>query len=126
MPRMALTEPSFTIGVEEEYLLVDKETRDLVSEPPAELMAKCEAALPKGQVSPEFLRSQIEIGTPVCKTVAEAGKELRHLRGTIAEVAGEFGMAPMAASTHPFAKWSAQQQTDKERYHDIANDLRIV
>lgn len=123
---MALTEPSFTIGVEEEYLLVDKETRDLVSEPPAELMAKCEAALPRGQVSAEFLRSQIEIGTPVCKTVAEAGKELRHLRGTIAEVAGEFGMAPMAASTHPFAKWSAQQQTDKERYHDIANDLRIV
>ena len=123
---MALTEPSFTIGVEEEYLLVDKETRDLVSEPPAELMAKCEAALPKGQVSAEFLRSQIEIGTPVCKTVAEAGKERRHLRGTIAEVAGEFGLAPMAASTHPFAKWSAQQQTDKERYHDIANDLRIV
>ena len=59
---MAIREPSFTIGIEEEYLLVDKETRDLAPEPPAALLAKCQEALP-GQVSPEFLRSQIEVGT---------------------------------------------------------------
>ena len=123
---MSIPEPSFTIGIEEEYLLVDIETRDLVSDPPPELMAKCEAALPKGQVSPEFLQSQIEIGTPVCKSVPEARKELRHLRKTIAEVAGEYGFAPMAASTHPFAKWTAQHHTDKQRYHEIAKDLQVV
>ncbi len=123
---MSIPEPSFTIGMEEEYLLVDIETRDLVSDPPPDLMAQCEAALPAGQVSPEFLQSQIEIGTPVCNSVSEARKELRHLRKTIAEVAGEYGLAPMAASTHPFAKWTAQQHTDKQRYHEIANDLQVV
>ena len=89
-------------------------------------MAKCEAALPKGQVSPEFLKSQIEVGTPVCATIPDARKELRYLRKSIAEVAGEYGLAPMAASTHPFAKWTAQHQTDKDRYHEIANDLQVV
>ncbi|MFQ5626045.1 MAG: carboxylate-amine ligase [Methyloligellaceae bacterium] len=123
---MTIREPSFTIGIEEEYLLVDKETRDLVSEPPRDLLKKCEAALPKGQVSPEFLQSQIEIGTPVCKSVSDAGKELRRLRKTIAGLADEFGMAPMAASTHPFAKWTAQQHTDKKRYREIAKDLQVV
>ena len=119
-------DPSFTIGIEEEYLLVDMETRDLVSDPPPDLMAKCEAALPEGQVSPEFLQSQIEVGTPVCKSVPDARRELRHLRKTIAEVAGEYGLAPMAASTHPFARWSAQQHTDKARYREIAKDLQVV
>ena len=123
---MPIREPSFTIGIEEEYLLVDKQTRELVSAPPPDLMAKCEAVLPKGEVSPEFLQSQIEIGTPVCNSVSDAGLELRRLRETIAGLAGEYGLAPMAASTHPFAKWSAQQQTDKERYHEIAHDLQVV
>ena len=123
---MSVREPSFTVGIEEEYLLVDIETRDLVSDPPPELMAKCEAALPDGQVSPEFLQSQIEIGTPVCASVPEAREELRHLRKTIAEVALEYDLAPMAASTHPFAKWTAQHHTDKQRYHEIANDLQVV
>lgn len=126
MTLMTIREPSFTIGIEEEYLLVDIETRDLVSDPPPDLMEKCEAALPDGQVSPEFLQSQIEIGTPICKSVPDARKELQHLRKTIAEVAGEYGLAPMAASTHPFAKWTAQHHTDKERYHEIANDLQVV
>ena len=115
---MSIREPSFTIGMEEEYLLVDKQTRDLVPDPPPDLMTKCEAALPKGQVSPEFLQSQIEVGTRVCKSVPEAREELLHLRKTIAEVAGEYGLAPMASSTHPFAKWSAQHHTDKQRYHE--------
>jgi carboxylate-amine ligase len=126
MAFMSLREPSFTVGVEEEYLLVDIETRDLVSDPPPDLMEKCEAALPKGQVSPEFLKSQIEVGTPVCATIPDVRKELRYLRKTIAEVASEYGLAPMAASTHPFAKWTAQHQTDKDRYHEIANDLQVV
>ena len=122
---MAIKEPSFTIGIEEEYLLVNKESRDLEPEPPAALLAKCEEAL-RGQVSPEFLRSQIEVGTRVCKSVQQARDELTHLRSTVAGIADEFGLAPIASSTHPFAEWSAQQHTDKERYNVLARDLQHV
>lgn len=123
---MALKEPTFTIGIEEEYLLVDRETRDLVTDPPDDLMPKCEEALEDGRVSPEFLRSQIEIGTRVCESIAAAREELRHLRATVAGVANEFGLAPIAASTHPFAKWTGQYHTDKERYNVLAKDLQVV
>jgi glutamate---cysteine ligase / carboxylate-amine ligase len=122
---MAIKEPSFTLGIEEEYLLVDKDSRDLVKEPPPELFAQCEEAL-RGRVSPEFLRSQIEVGTSVCKSVQEALEQLVHLRGTVGRIAGEFGLAPIAASTHPFAEWSSQQHTDKERYNILAKDLQHV
>ncbi|HXG78703.1 MAG TPA: carboxylate-amine ligase [Methyloceanibacter sp.] len=122
---MAIKEPSFSIGIEEEYLLVDKETRDLVQEPPQDLFAKCEEAL-RGRVSPEFLRSQIEVGTSVCNSMAEARNQLVELRSRIAEIAGSFGLAPIASSTHPFAEWSHQQHTDKERYNVIARDLQHV
>lgn len=122
---MAQNEPSFTIGVEEEYLLVDKETRNLATDPPKALMEACEKKLAK-QVSPEFLRCQIEVGTPVCKSVQEARSELAHLRGTIADISGEHGLAPIAASTHPFARWKEQQHTDKERYNDLARDMQVV
>jgi carboxylate-amine ligase len=122
---MAIREPSFTLGIEEEYLLVDMESRDLAPEPPPALLAKCEEAL-RGQVSPEFLRSQIEVGTRVCRSLQEARDELIRLRRTVGAIAGEFGLAPIAASTHPFAKWSNQQHTDKERYNVLAEDLQQV
>ena len=125
MPAMAIKEPSFTIGIEEEYLLVDKESRDVVQEPPPELFAKCEAAL-RGRVSPEFLRSQLEVGTSVCKSMPEARDQLVELRSTVAEISAEFGLAPIASSTHPFAEWSHQQHTDKERYNVLAQDLQHV
>lgn len=122
---MSRPAPSFTIGIEEEYLLVDKETRELVTEPPEGLMPKCQAAL-GSQVSAEFLRSQIEVGTRVCKSPAEAKTELGRLRRTICDIAGEFGLAPIAASTHPSARWSAQRHSDKDRYHALARDLQVV
>jgi carboxylate-amine ligase len=122
---MAIREPSFSIGIEEEYLLVNQDSRDLEPEPPAALLTKCEEAL-KGQVSPEFLRSQIEVGTRVCNSMQEARDELVKLRSTVARIAGEFGLAPIAASTHPFAQWQSQQHTDKERYNVLAQDLQQV
>ena len=109
---MSAAPPAFTIGIEEEYLLVDRTSRDLVSEPPASMMAECVKRL-SGQVSPEFLRSQIEVGTRVCRNIGEARADLVHLRATVAEVANRHGMAPMAASTHPFARWDLQKHTDK-------------
>lgn len=113
--------PTFTFGIEEEYHLVDLETRDLASAPP-ELMAACEAVLGK-QVSPEFLRSQIEIGTKVCSTFGEARAELVRLRAAVAQEARAFGLAPIAASTHPFARKSSLQTTPKARYEALARDF---
>jgi carboxylate-amine ligase len=94
-------EPSFTFGIEEEYHLVDLATRGFAAAPAA-LMEACEAALGE-QVAPEFFRSQIEVGTSVCRDFSLGRRELAGLRKTIARIAGEYGMAPIAASTHPFA-----------------------
>lgn len=122
---MTTPEPTFTMGIEEEYLLVDRQTRDIVSEPPAELLADCEKALGSA-VRPEFLRCQVEIGTPVCQSTGEARTQLAHLRRTIAECADRYCLAPIAASTHPFADWSRQRSTDKDRYNQLASDLQVV
>jgi carboxylate-amine ligase len=122
---MSRTVPSFTMGMEEEYLLVERETRDLVTEVPDELMAECERRL-KGRVSPEFLRCQIEVGTGVNATLEGCRSELAELRGTVADVVKAYGLAPMAASTHPFAAWTSQKHTDKERYNVLARDMQAV
>jgi glutamate---cysteine ligase / carboxylate-amine ligase len=122
---MRLKDPTFTIGIEEEYLLVERESRDLVSEMPQALFEDCERAL-RGQVAREFLRSQIEVETGVHKTVGEAGRELAQARRTVATLAAQHGLAPIAASTHPFARWSTQQPTERERYQAIAKDLAGV
>ena len=124
-PTMTTPEPSCTIGIEEEYLLVDINSRDLAVDPPAEVMAECQEAL-GSQVTPEFLRCQIEIGTTVCETVAEARTQIARLRRTIAAAAARHGLAPIAASTHPFADWSLQRNTDKERYNTLARDMQVV
>jgi len=115
----------FTLGVEEEYLLIDPTTRDLVSTVPKELLRECELRV-GGQVTPEFLQSQIEVGTPVCDSVAEAGLQLAFLRRTVSEVARNYGMEIIAASTHPFANSGDKRTTDKERYRILARDFQGV
>ncbi len=122
---MPYSEPAFTLGIEEEYLLVDRDSRDLAADPPTSMMDECEALL-EGQVSPEFLRSQIEVETRVCKSIAEARADLAHLRRTVAAVARRYGCAPIAASTHPFGSWSGQLHTDKDRYNELAQDMQVV
>jgi carboxylate-amine ligase len=120
---MSLPSPSFTVGIEEEYLLVDKQTRDLVTSPPDSLMEEAVEAC-GSQVSPEFLESQIEIGTRVCSNIDEARVDLVRLRRSIIDVAASYGLAPIAASTHPFANWSEQRHTPKERYNTLANEMQ--
>ena len=82
---MAIPKPSFTVGIEEEYLLVDRESRDLATNPPGEIMIECEAQL-GNRVTAEFMRSQIEVGTRVCNNIGEARDELQELRGTVADL----------------------------------------
>jgi glutamate---cysteine ligase / carboxylate-amine ligase len=115
-------EPSFTLGLEEEYLLVDRATRDIVPSPPEEMLEACQAQAP-GRIHPEFLRCQIEVGTPVCTSLAQARAELAALRSLVAGVADQHGLAPIAASTHPFAAWEPQKHTNRDRYNMLARDL---
>ena len=118
-------QPSFCVGIEEEYMLVDLVTRDLVGKAPRSLMPAMKKKL-GGCVSPEFLQSQVEIGTPVCHSIAEAKEELGQLRKGVAEVAADHDMAIIAASTHPFARPESQSITRKQRYEQLANDLQAV
>ena len=119
-----MAEPDFTMGVEEEYLLVDRDSLAL-AEAPEGLTEACAARL-EGQVSPEFLQCQIEIGTKVCATVSDAREDLRRLRATVAEEAAKHNLAPIAASCHPFADWKDQSTTDKERYAQLKQAMGDV
>ena len=120
---MTLKEPEFTLGVEEEYLLVDRETRGLVIDPPKTLLSECEEIL-GGQVTTELLRSQIEVGTKVCNNIGEVREDLGKLRRTIIDVAGRHGLAPIASSTHPFSRWTEQKHTRKERYDSLTAEMQ--
>jgi carboxylate-amine ligase len=115
--------PKFTIGIEEEYLLIDKETRGLVADPPETLIGECQE-LAGEQVTSELLRSQIEVGTKVCNNVQELREDLARLRKIIIEVADRHGLAPIAASTHPFSRWVDQKHTQKERYDDLTEEMQ--
>lgn len=124
---MSHKEPSFTVGVEEEYLLVDRKTRDLVTDMPESMIEDCEHEMEaRGQVSPEFLRAQIEVGTKVCDSIAEVRDELGRMRECVVKVADRHGCAPIAASTHPFARWLDQRHTDKERYDSLGRELQAT
>ncbi len=120
---MARGEPAFTLGVEEEYLLVDKETRGLVVDPPQSLMEDCEKQA-EGQVTAELLRSQIEIGTKVCNSVQEAREDLARLRRIVIDNAAKHNLAPIAASTHPFSAWTEQKHTPKDRYEALTVEMQ--
>lgn len=116
--------PSFTLGIEEEYLVVDRETRDLVSEPDPAFFEACRRAV-GDRVSAEFLQCQIEVGTRPHRRVADAVAELGALRAALAERAGEHGYAVLAASTHPFARWQDQSHSRKPRYEGIRSELGL-
>jgi glutamate---cysteine ligase / carboxylate-amine ligase len=122
---MSPSEPPFTVGIEEEYLLVDLDTRDVSSDPPADLLKACTARC-EGQVSPKFLRSQLEVSTRPCRTMSQLRQDLAHLRSTIAEVSRPYNIAPIAASTHPFARVGQQKPTDKERFVALAQEMQAA
>jgi carboxylate-amine ligase len=120
-----IEEPSWTIGVEEEYLLVERDTGALINTQPRGLMEQV-SSLHHGIVSPEFFSSQIEIGTEVCTSIQDLRAEIGLLRIAVAEAAAEYGLAPIAVSTHPFAQWEEQQVTQARRYQELAADLQGV
>lgn len=114
--------PAFTLGIEEEYLIVDRASRDLVREPAPEFLEACREKV-GDQVTNEFLQCQIEVGTRPHRAVSDAILELQSLRAAVAVAAKPFGYAPIAASTHPFSAWRDQTHTRKERYEGLRSDL---
>ena len=117
--------PSFRLGIEEEYMLVDPTTKDLIRQPDPRFMEVCQEEI-KGQVVNEYLQCQVEVGTKPNSNVAESYKELLSLRTTISQICSDFGYAPIAASTHPFATWKDQSHTPKERYDTLTSDLGLT
>ena len=122
---MSLREPPFTVGIEEEYLLVDRRSGELANDPPPQLLEQC-GERSGGQISPEFLRCQVEVGTRVARSMTEARADLARLRGLIVEVAAQYGLAPIAASTHAFGSVGSQVRTDKERYFALADEMQAA
>lgn len=115
----------FTIGIEEEYLVVDRETRDLIHEAPPEMIEQCRERL-GSQVTTELMQCQIEIGTEVAHSMQEVRADLARLRRSVSEVVQAHGFEIIAASTHPFAQVRDVHRTRKERYDTLAGELQEV
>jgi glutamate---cysteine ligase / carboxylate-amine ligase len=121
-----MREPSFTVGVEEEYLLVDRGSRDLIAKLPAGMLETCRDAAQGQLVSPEFLRSQLEVGTRVCRTLPEVREALASLRRAVIQISAEHDIAPIAVSTHPFAEWTQQKYTARHRYVLLSRQMQAT
>ena len=109
-----------TIGIEEEFQLVDPNTRELKSHIEEMLVAGAHLG---DQIKPELHRSVVEVGTPVCADIREARAAVKHLRGSLVEMAEKGGVRIVAAGTHPFSHWKDQEITDRERYVEIVNEM---
>src|SRR3954447_13566445 len=117
------TGPSYTLGIEEELMIVDAETLDLVNgiETMLESMPDTE-----GDVKPELMESVLEISTTPTRNTHEAGDQLRELRRSVQRTAHKHGMAIGSAGTHPFAMWEDQRIVARTRYRDLIAALRFV
>ena len=113
--------PSLTIGIEEEYQIIDPETRELRSYI-TEILAGDHMIL--DEVKPELHQSMVEIGSKVCRTPSELRGELVRLRGLVMDLAGRNGLVIAAAGTHPFSSWMTQEITPLERYAGVREDLQ--
>jgi glutamate---cysteine ligase / carboxylate-amine ligase len=114
--------PVFTLGVEEEYQIIDPETRDLRSHM-SKIVEGAKIFL-KEQVKAEMHQSVVEVGTNICQNISDARKEVSYLRRKIVDLASEQNLIVGASGTHPFAKWQDQPITDDPRYHHIVKELQ--
>jgi carboxylate-amine ligase len=115
----------YTLGVEEEYMLLDNESFDLVQHVDTVLSAAQNGEL-TDRIGPELMQSVVEISTPVCKGVADVDAELRKLRGLVSGIAGERGMRVGSAGTHPFSLFERQRITARDRYRNLVDQLQYV
>ena len=116
---------SYTLGVEEEYMLLDGETFDLVQHVDTVLAATSGHEL-ESRINPELMQSVLEIATPVCHTAADVEAELRKLRGFVCDLARERGMRVGSAGTHPFSLFERQRITARDRYRNLVDQMQYV
>ncbi len=112
----------FTIGIEEEYMVLDPITRELKSH--EQKIVQLGQANLKDKVKAEMHQAVVEVGTDICKNIDEAFKDVAGLRGNIAQIAGDLGLWVGASGTHPFSHWETQLITDHVRYNQIVNELQ--
>jgi len=115
----------FTLGVEEEYMLLDPETFDLVQHIDTVLSRIHEEEF-VARISPELMQSVLEISTPVCHTAADVDGELRRLRGYVTALAGQEGLRVGSSGTHPFSLFERQRITARDRYRALVDQLQYV
>ncbi len=117
-------ELAITLGVEEEFFLVDPETRDVLADPDPRIFEECERNRGPHMVVPEALRAQIETNTRVCSSIPDLRAALGETRRLVVEAAARHGAAVLASSTHPFAHWQAQRTTRRTRYEEFELDYQ--
>lgn len=117
-----MAEPAFTIGVEEEYQIVDAQTKELTGRSQS-LIQNNEAAPTDQEIVHELFRCEVEIATDVCETLSDVRQALTKARRAVIDAAQETGSAIAAAGTHPFSRWESQQITPKDRYYALNADL---
>ena len=122
---MAVPTPPLTMGVEEEYQIIDPESRNLHAYI-SEFLSQDKKREFSLDLKPELMQSQVEVGTHVCRNVKEVRQEVVRLRRSVVQLAEENGVQIAAASTHPFAKWEEQSITEGVRYKELMDDMQGV
>jgi glutamate---cysteine ligase / carboxylate-amine ligase len=121
---MSATNHTFTLGIEEEFAIVDPETRELRSHI-QEILEDGRVAL-KEQIKPEMHQSVVELGTEICDSISCAREHVIELRSRLAQLAGRNGLKIASAGTHPFSHWYNQLITEGERYQEIVKDMQLL
>jgi carboxylate-amine ligase len=117
--------PPFTLGVEEEYMLLDPESFDLVQHVDTVLTAVQDGEFTE-RIGPELMQSVVEISTPVCRTAADVDSELRRLRSYVTKIASSKDLRLGSAGTHPFSLFERQRITARDRYHNLVDQLQYI
>src|SRR5215211_7119393 len=117
--------PPFTLGVEEEYMLLDPASFDLVQHVDTVLTAVQDAEFTE-RIGPELMQSVVEISTPVCRTAGDIDSELRRLRSYVTEIASSKNLRLGSAGTHPFSLFERQRITARDRYHNLVDQLQYI
>ena len=119
---MPATNHTFTLGIEEEFAIVDPETRELRSH--IQEILEGGKVLLKEQIKPEMHQSVVELGTEICSSITNAREHVVELRSKLASLAGKANLRIASAGTHPFSKWSDQLITEGDRYKQIVKDMQ--
>ena len=118
------TNSGFTLGVEEEYQVIDPPSRELTNQARPIIQAKATPGDEENPIQPEMHRRQVEIATDICHTLDDVRAALTQARRNVVEAAKENNCEIVAAGTHPFSSWRDQQTTDKARYHELDDTLK--